>query len=152
MKPPPVAHAADPFDLARFVDAQAPVYDQVLAELRAAHKRSHWMWFVFPQLKGLGRSATAVHYGIASRAEALAYARHPLLGARLRECAALVLQAPPARSALQIFGTPDDLKLHSCMTLFAAVAPDVPVFDAALLRYFGGVADAHTLALLAAAD
>jgi uncharacterized protein (DUF1810 family) len=135
-------------DLQRFVDAQAPVYDQVLAELRAARKRSHWMWFVFPQLKGLGRSSTALFYGTASREEALAYWQHPVLGPRLRECAALLLQAPPGLGALQIMGSPDDLKLCSCMTLFAAVAPGEPVFQAVLQRYFDGQPDARTLELL----
>jgi uncharacterized protein (DUF1810 family) len=136
------------FDPARFVDAQASVYDAVLAELRTARKRSHWMWFVFPQLKGLGHSATAQFYGLASRAEAQAYWRHPLLGPRLRECAALLLQAPPGQSALQILGSPDDLKLRSCMTLFAEVAPQEPVFKAVLQRYFDGQPDPRTLDLL----
>jgi uncharacterized protein (DUF1810 family) len=106
------------------------------------------MWFVFPQLKGLGRSSTALFYGIASREEALAYWQHPVLGPRLRECAGLLLQAPADRSALQVMGSPDDLKLRSCMTLFAAVAPAEPVFNAVLQRYFDGQPDARTLELL----
>lgn len=137
----------DPYDLQRFVRAQEPVYAQVLAELAEGRKRSHWMWFVFPQLRGLGRSATAQHFGLASRAEAAAYGRHPLLGSRLRECTALVL-ALQGRSATQVFGPPDDLKFRSSMTLFAQVVPGEPAFRAALDRYFGGQADARTLALL----
>ena len=128
---------ADPHDLRRFVDAQAPVYAQVRAELAAAHKRSHWMWFVFPQLRGLGRSAMAHRFGIASRAEAVAYLGHPLLGERLRECTGLMLAAPAGASALAILGAPDDLKFRSSMTLFAevAAAPRSP-FAAALDRFF----------------
>ena len=136
----------DPHDLQRFVDAQAPVYDTVRAELAAGAKASHWMWFVFPQRRELGRSATARHFGIASRAEAEAYAHHPLLGARLRECTALVL-AVHGRTAHEIFGSPDDLKFRSCMTLFAQVAPQEPLFQQALDRYDGGVGDPATLAL-----
>ena len=132
--------------LQRFIEAQQGVYDRALAELRAGAKRSHWMWFVFPQLKGLGRSATAQHYGIASRAEAEAFWRHPLLGARLRECTERVL-AVEGRSALQIFGPPDDLKFRSCMTLFAQVTGE-PVFRKALDRFFAGNTDEQTLRLL----
>ena len=134
---------ADPYNLERFVQAQNPVYPQVCVELAAGRKSSHWMWFVFPQLKGLGRSAIAQHFGIASRAEAEAYWRHALLGARLKECTQLVL-AVEGRTALQIFGSPDDLKFHSSMTLFAQVAPDEPVFQRALTQYFGGEGDAGT--------
>jgi uncharacterized protein (DUF1810 family) len=137
----------DPFDLQRFVDAQDQVLPQVRTELAAGDKRSHWMWFVFPQLKALGRSATALHYGLASREEALAYWRHPLLGPRLRECTALVLGVPAPRSAHAIFHSPDDLKFRSCMTLFAAVAPEEPLFGQALARFFDGP-DPRTLALL----
>ena len=136
----------DPFRLQRFVDAQQGVYPQARAELAAGCKRSHWMWFVFPQLKDLGRSATAQHYGIASKAEAQAYWAHPLLGNRLRECTELVL-AVEGRSAHGIFGSPDDLKFRSCMTLFAAVT-DEPIFRRALARYFGGQDDEQTLRLL----
>jgi uncharacterized protein (DUF1810 family) len=135
------------FDLQRFVDAQEGVYPQARRELAAGAKASHWMWFVFPQLRGLGRSATAERYGIASLAEARAYWRHPLLGARLKECSGLVL-AVAGRTARQIMGPPDDLKLCSCMTLFEPAAPDEPVFGRVLDKYFGGERDAATLALL----
>lgn len=138
---------ADPHNLERFVLAQNPVYAQVCAELAAGLKTSHWMWFVFPQLKGLGRSATAQHFGIASKAEAEAYWHHALLGARLKECLELVL-AVEGRTALQIFGSPDDVKFHSSLTLFAQVALDEPVFQRALTRYFDGESDARTLELL----
>jgi uncharacterized protein (DUF1810 family) len=140
----------DPRDLQRFVDAQARVYDDVLDELRDGCKAGHWMWFVFPQLRGLGRSAMAERYGISGREEARAYLRHPLLGARLRECTGLLLDLE-GRSARGILGTPDDLKLRSCMTLFRAAAPEEALFDAVLRRYYGGEADPRTLALLAAA-
>ncbi len=136
----------DAFDLQRFVAAQAPVYAQVCDELAAGRKTSHWMWFVFPQLKGPGRSATAQHFGIASRAEAQAYWQHPLLGPRLKQCTELVL-AVEGRSANQVFGSPDDLKFRSCMTLFAQ-ATDEPAFRRALDKYFGGSADEQTLRLL----
>lgn len=137
----------DPHGLQRFVDAQNPVYRQVCAELSAGAKASHWMWFVFPQLEGLGRSATARHYGIASRDEALAYWRHALLGARLAECTRLVLVLE-GRTALQIFRAPDDLKFRSSMTLFAQVVPEEPLFEQALRKYFAGQADARTIELL----
>jgi uncharacterized protein (DUF1810 family) len=123
--------------LQRFLDAQAPVYDEVLAELRAGRKTSHWMWFIFPQLRGLGHSSLAQHYGIASRAEALAYVQHPLLGARLRECMALLL-AHKELSAEDIFGSIDAMKLRSCATLFAAVAPQEPVFQQVLQQFYFG--------------
>ena len=138
---------ADPHNLERFVLAQNPVYAQVCAELAGGMKTSHWMWFIFPQLKGLGHSATAQHFGIASRAEAEAYWHHALLGMRLKECALLVL-AIEGRTALQILGSPDDLKFHSSLTLFAQVAPDEPVFQRALARYFDGKCDVRTLELL----
>jgi uncharacterized protein (DUF1810 family) len=141
-----LSQMTDPFRLQRFLDAQQGVYEQALAELAAGCKRSHWMWFVFPQLKGLGRSATARHYGIASLAEAQAYWSQPLLGARLRECTELVL-AVEGRSAHEIFGPPDDLKFRSCMTLFA-LATGEPVFTRALVKYFGGEADPRTNELL----
>jgi uncharacterized protein (DUF1810 family) len=137
----------DPYDLDRFVIAQDPVYGRVCAELTAGSKASHWMWFIFPQLRGLGRSAMAERYGIAHRAEAEAFARHPVLGPRLRECTQLVL-ALSTRDAHGIFGSPDDLKFHSSMTLFADVARDEPCFAEALSRYFGGQHDARTLQLL----
>lgn len=137
----------DPFDLQRFITAQELVYAAVTAELRAGRKTTHWMWFIFPQLRALGRSITALRYGIASRAEAEAYARHPVLGARLRECCELVL-AIDGRTAHDIFGSPDDLKLRSSMTLFGAVAGDEAVFGRVLDRYCGGVADQRTTGLL----
>ena len=137
----------DPFNLQRFVDAQASVYADVLDELRAGQKATHWMWFIFPQLKELGRSAIAKHYGITSLAEALAYLEHPLLGQRLLECTGLMLTAR-GKSTLEILGSPDDLKFRSCMTLFMAAQPDLPVWQAALDQYFGGEADAATVSLL----
>ena len=142
--------AADPYDLQRFVAAQAPVYAQVQAELAHGRKASHWMWFVFPQLRELGRSATARHYGIASLAEARAYLAHPLLGARLDECTRLML-AVAGKSALEILGPPDDLKLCSSMTLFAEAAEGNALFVAALDRFFAGTRDPRTVALLAKA-
>ena len=130
-------------DLERFVDAQSPVFTDVLDELRAGRKTSHWMWFVFPQLRGLGRSPTAHYYGIRSGDEALSYLAHPVLGKRLRECVERVL-AIDGRSAHAIFGSPDDMKFHSSMTLFARVAPDETLFQRALDKYFAGVADPLT--------
>jgi uncharacterized protein (DUF1810 family) len=137
----------DAFDLQRFIEAQAPVYTQVCAELRRGHKATHWMWFVFPQVAGLGLSPAAVRYAIGSSAEAHAYLAHPLLGARLRECTALTLGVEGG-TAHEIFGSPDDLKFHSSMTLFAAVAEGEMIFDAALRKYFAG-GDARTLEILA---
>lgn len=136
-------------DLERFVEAQDGVYETVRAELRAGRKTSHWMWFVFPQLRGLGHSATANYYGIGSAAEVLAYLEHPVLGARLRECVGLVLAAEGS-TARAIFGSPDDLKFRSSMTLFAAVAPTEPLFRRALEKYFAGEPDALTIARLRA--
>lgn len=123
----------DPFDLARFVAAQAPVYDGVVAELRAGRKESHWMWFIFPQAAGLGRSAMSERYAIGSLDEARAYLAHPILGPRLRECTALVSAALEKRSLAEIFGYPDDLKFRSCMELFANVE-EGGVFASALGR------------------
>ena len=137
----------DPFNLQRFVDAQAPVYAGVLDELRAGEKATHWMWFIFPQLQELGRSPVAKKYGITSLAEAVAYLEHPLLGKRLLECTELMLAAR-GKTALEILGSPDDLKFRSCMTLFMAASPTLPVWDAAIRQYFGGKADAATIALL----
>ena len=138
----------DPFNLDRFVQAQDPVLARVRAELRAGAKRTHWMWFVFPQLAGLGRSETARHYALASLEEARGYLSHPLLGARLIECTGLV-NAVKNRSAQQIFGDPDDLKFHSSMTLFARARPDEPAFTDALRKYFGGMPDRLTTEKLA---
>ncbi|WP_326541797.1 DUF1810 domain-containing protein [Pseudorhodoferax sp.] len=132
---------------AHFVDAQAPVWAQVQAELHAGRKTSHWMWFVFPQHVALGRSTMARRFGLASLAQAQAYAAHPVLGTRLRQATALVL-AVQGRSAHAIFGSPDDLKLRSCMTLFQAAVPDEPLFGQVLARHYGGVPDPATLALL----
>jgi uncharacterized protein (DUF1810 family) len=137
----------DPHNLSRFVEAQAPVYEQVLAELGEGHKRSHWMWFIFPQLAGLGHSAMAQRFAITSLDEAKAYLAHPLLGARLRECARLVL-AVQDRSIHYMFGSPDDLKFRSCMTLFNRAAPAEPVFQQCLQKYFAGHGDPQTVALL----
>ncbi|MGA8358711.1 MAG: DUF1810 domain-containing protein [Xanthobacteraceae bacterium] len=134
----------DPFDLNRFVDAQASVYQRVLTELRGGRKASHWMWFIFPQIKGLGSSPMAKKYAIASRAEAQAYLDHPVLGSRLRECARLVT-AVPDRSVEEILGYPDNLKFRSSMTLFAAVAADTKDFTDALDKFYGGKADPATL-------
>jgi uncharacterized protein (DUF1810 family) len=133
--------------LQRFLDAQAPVYEDACAELKAGCKQSHWMWFIFPQLRGLGQSATAVHYGIASRQEALAYLQHPVLGARLRHCMALLL-AHQGLSAQDIFGAIDAMKLKSCATLFAAIAEHEAVFQQVLEHYYSGERDSRTLALL----
>lgn len=130
-----------------FREAQAPVYPAVLAELRAGQKRSHWMWFIFPQLRALGRSPMAKHFGLEGLDEARAFLADPLLGARLRECVALVLTHPD-RSAHQIFGSPDDLKFRSCLTLFAAAAPADPLFSRALATFYAGVPDPLTLDLL----
>ena len=140
---------ADPFDLQRFVAAQARVYAEVEAELKAGAKTSHWMWFVFPQLKGLGRSSTALHYGIGSLEEAQAYWRHPLLGARLQAVLRLADGAAArAHARVQVFGSIDALKLRSCLTLFERAAPDEPVFGALLDRFYGGERDAATRALI----
>jgi uncharacterized protein (DUF1810 family) len=137
----------DPFNLQRFVDAQDRVYDQVLAELRAGRKRSHWIWFIFPQLAALGNSSTAKHFGIDSLSEAQAYLAHPVLGARLRECTRLVM-AIDGRSVDDIFGWPDNLKVRSSMTLFARAGDDNADFLAVLDKFYGGEQDARTRALL----
>jgi uncharacterized protein (DUF1810 family) len=138
------AEMADPYDLQRFVDAQASIYPQVCAELREGRKRSHWMWFVFPQIAGLGHSDMARRFAISSRAEAAAYLAHPILGSRLEECTRLVNQIP-GRMAHEIFGSPDDLKFRSSMTLFAATAADNAIFEEALRKYFDGGTDPATL-------
>lgn len=139
---------ADPFDLQRFVTAQNAVYERVCAELRGGRKEGHWIWFIFPQMRGLGSSAMADAFGITSRAEAEAYLKHPVLGARLRESTRLV-NLVEGRSIDRIFGYPDDLKFRSSMTLFASVAPDEQVFGDALRKYFGGEMDPLTLEKLA---
>ena len=135
---------ADPFDLRRFVDAQDRVYDTVVAELRNGAKRSHWIWFVFPQLRGLGHSATAQHYGISSLDEARVYLAHPVLGPRLRECTRLVA-AIDGRSVDQIFGWPDNLKVRSSMTLFAHATDDNAEFRAVLDKFYAGEDDPATV-------
>lgn len=135
------------FDLDRFLDAQRPVIDQARAELAAGEKRSHWMWFVFPQLAGLGLSPTAQRFGIAGLAEARAYLAHPILGPRLVEMTRLV-NGVRGRTAHEIFGSPDDLKFRSSMTLFAEAAPQEPAFGEALDRYYAGEPDPRTLGIL----
>jgi len=134
----------DPYDLERFVTAQEPVLDRVLAELRRGRKASHWMWFVFPQVAGLASSPTAQHYALSGLDEARAYLAHPVLGPRLVECAELAAAVEDG-SAAEVFGYPDDLKLRSSMTLFARAAPDTPAFAAVLDRYFDGEPDQRTL-------
>jgi uncharacterized protein (DUF1810 family) len=135
---------SDPYELKRFVDAQEGVYEQACAELRAGRKRSHWMWFVFPQIRGLGSSSMAVRFAISGLDEARAYLEHPLLGKRLRECTGIVVEVK-GRSVEEIFGYPDDLKFHSSMTLFAKTTAETGVFGEALEKYFGGAMDRGTL-------
>ena len=134
----------DPYDLQRFVNAQNPVFEQVCAELRAGQKEGHWMWFIFPQLRGLGHSPMATAFGISSRQEGEAYLQHPILGPRLTECTRLV-NLVEGRSIDQIFGYPDDLKFHSSMTLFACITSENQIFMAALQKYFGGELDRLTI-------
>lgn len=142
------SNRADPFDLQRFVEAQNRVYDTALTELRAGRKRSHWIWFVFPQIQGLGRSPTAIRYAITSLAEAKAYLDHEVLGPRLRECSRVVAGIKGA-SADDIFGWPDDMKVRSSMTLFAHATADNADFRAVLDRLYGGVEDELTVEQLA---
>jgi uncharacterized protein (DUF1810 family) len=137
-------------DLQRFIEAQEHDYERALDELRGGRKRSHWMWYIFPQLDGLGASAMAKRYAIKDRAEAAAYLADPVLGPRLLECVEAVLAFDGA-SVTDIFGYPDDLKLHSCATLFAAVAPSDSAFDRLLAKYFGGKHDERTVRLLGGA-
>lgn len=137
----------DPYDLSRFVEAQEHDYLQALSEIRSGRKRSHWMWYIFPQFDGLGFSPTSRRYSIKSVAEAEAYLRHPILGPRLLEIARATLGVE-GRSALEVFGSPDDMKLWSSATLFASVSPAGSVFEQLLDRYFGGEPDATTLRLL----
>ncbi|MGA7199705.1 DUF1810 domain-containing protein [Roseiarcus sp.] len=135
------------FDLQRFVDAQAPIYPRVCEELRAGRKESHWMWFIFPQIAGLGQSPTSVRFGIFSLDEASAYLSHPILGPRVKECATLAVNVE-GKTARQIFGGIDETKFRSSMTLFMKAAPDVTVFQQCLDKYFGGAPDPATLAKL----
>jgi uncharacterized protein (DUF1810 family) len=137
----------DPYGLQRFVDAQNPVYDKVCSELRDGRKKSHWMWFIFPQVEGLGSSELARKFANSSLAEAAAYLAHPVLGSRLTECTRLV-NLVEGRAIEQIFGYPDDLKFRSSMTLFVHATPDNRVFVDALQKYFGGEFDPATLARL----
>jgi uncharacterized protein (DUF1810 family) len=138
----------DPYDLERFVSAQKAVYPRVLRELRAGDKESHWMWFVFPQIAGLGRSPTSVRYAISSLDEAKSYLAHPVLGPRLEECTKLVLETE-GRTAREIFGPVDEMKFRSSMTLFMKAAPDEALFAECLQKFFGGTADPATLEILA---
>lgn len=136
--------SADPYNLERFVLAQESTFSQVLSELQAGMKMSHWMWFIFPQIRGLGRSPVSIEYAISGRAEAQAYLQHPILGPRLKECTRLVLLVE-GRSVTDILGSPDDTKFRSSITLFAQVSPDDDIFDKALQKYFAGVPDRLTL-------
>jgi uncharacterized protein (DUF1810 family) len=142
-----VRSAGDPYDLSRFVRAQEGDYERALAELQSGQKRTHWMWYIFPQLDGLAFSATSKRYAVKSAEEATAYLAHPILGPRLRQCAEAVLRIE-GRSATAIFGSPDDLKLRSCATLFASVSPPDSVFDRLLVKYYRGERDAKTSQLL----
>jgi uncharacterized protein (DUF1810 family) len=137
----------DTYNLQRFVDAQDPVFAQVCSELRAGQKRSHWMWFIFPQIEGLGSSSLARKYAISSLDEAKAYLNHPVLGPRIKECTRLVLSIE-GRAVGEIFGTPDDLKFRSSLTLFAHAEPAEQAFQDALRKYFGGEEDSLTVAQL----
>ena len=141
------ANRSDPYDLNRFISAQEGIYDRVLAELRGGLKRSHWMWFIFPQIDGLGHSLTTRHYAVKSVEEARRYLGHPVLGARLVECAEAIL-AVQGRSVSDIFGYPDDMKLQSSMTLFALVAGPRSVFERVLEKYYQGKRDARTLQIV----
>jgi uncharacterized protein (DUF1810 family) len=142
-----MSNSSDPFNLARFVEAQADDYERVLAEITSGRKRSHWMWYVFPQLAGLGFSSTAQFYAITSLDEARAYLAHPVLGPRLLACAEASLRVED-RSANEIFGSPDDLKLRSSATLFACVSEPGSVFEQLLAKYYAGERDPRTLELL----
>jgi uncharacterized protein (DUF1810 family) len=137
----------DPYHLQRFVDAQNALFEQVCAELREGRKQGHWMWFIFPQLRGLGHSAMAVHFAITCRQEAEMYLKHPVLGPRIRECTRLV-NLVEGRSITQIFGYPDDLKFRSSMTLFAAATSENKIFNHALQKYFSGEPDRLTIGRL----
>jgi uncharacterized protein (DUF1810 family) len=143
-----LVRADDPYDLDRFVDAQSGVHERALSELRGGRKRSHWMWFVFPQLAGLGHSGMAQRYGIAGLDEARAYHEHPVLGPRLLECAQSLEALDATLTASDIFGSPDDLKLRSSLTLFAQAAGPGSIFERLLAKYFAGRPDDRTLAML----
>ena len=144
MHPSENRESCDPYNLERFVIAQNSVFKQVLSELKAGTKMSHWMWFIFPQIRGLGRSSISLEYAISSRNEAQAYLQHPILGPRLKECTRLVLQVE-GRSATDIFDSPDDMKFRSSMTLFAQASVGVDIFQRALQKYFNGTPDQLTL-------
>ncbi|MCW3055152.1 MAG: hypothetical protein JWN14_4322 [Chthonomonadales bacterium] len=137
----------DPYDLNRFLDAQEDVYTQALSEIQRGRKRSHWIWYIFPQIDGLGFSSTSIHYAIKSLAEAQAYLDHPILGLRLIECAEAALRIE-GRSATEVFGSPDDRKVQSCATLFACVSPADSVFERLLAKYYWNERDGNTLRLL----
>lgn len=141
------SHTDDPYDLNRFLRAQEEDYEQALSEIRSGRKRTHWMWYIFPQIDGLALSPTSKHYAIKSIDEARAYLAHPVLGPRLLECAEAVVHVE-GRTAREIFGPPDDLKLRSCATLFACVSPPGSVFERLLQKYYGGERDRKTLRLL----
>jgi uncharacterized protein (DUF1810 family) len=147
----PRAGSSDPFDLERFVVAQEKIYPRALAEIASGRKRSHWMWYVFPQLEGLGSSPMAQRFAIRSLEEARAYLEHAVLGARLRDCAAALLELE-GRTAHDIFGSPDDWKLRSCCTLFSRASPPGSVFQSVLDRYFRGLEDERTVQALEARD
>ena len=146
-----VRSSDDPYDLTRFVRAQENDYAQALSEISGGRKRTHWMWYIFPQIDGLAFSSTSEHYSIKSLAEAKAYLNHPILGPRLLECAEAVVRVK-GRSATEIFGSPDDMKLRSCATLFACVSPRDSVFDRLLRKYYRGGRDGKTLQLLGIAS
>jgi uncharacterized protein (DUF1810 family) len=137
-------HESDPYRLQRFLDAQAPVIERVFVELKEGHKQSHWMWFIFPQIKGLGRSSMSNKFAISSPPEAEAYLEHAILGMRLKHCTQLVNETA-GRSIAEIFGYPDDMKFHSSMTLFAACEPKEKIFKTALDKYFDGEIDRRTI-------
>ena len=145
----PSAAGPDPFDLDRFLNAQRDDHEQALAEIRNGRKESHWMWYIFPQFAGLGFSSSAQRYAIKSLAEAEAYWKHPVLGPRLEACVEAVLGVE-GKSATEIFGYPDDMKLRSCATLFEQVSPPRSVFEQLLVKYYGGERDERTLRLLQA--
>ena len=147
MVDPGAPGSADPYDLTRFVLGQELNYEDALSEIRNGRKRSHWMWYIFPQYQGLGSSPTSRRYAIKSMAEASAYLQHPILGPRLLECAEAALGVT-GRSAHELFGSPDDMKLQSCATLFASVSPPGSVFERLLQKYFDGTRDEKTLSLL----